>query len=121
MTDVASGDAGKMLEGQTAYYNERWRNFSYANLYAQERCVFILKALLDTGLTEPRICDLGCGSGYLTGILSAFGPATGVELSPDAVALAKTKYPGASFIAADAVTWQPASGSFDIVVSQEVI
>jgi SAM-dependent methyltransferase len=121
VTDAANVNPSQTLASQTAYYNERWKKFSYANLYGLERCVFILKALLDTGLADPRICDLGCGSGWLTGILNAFGPATGVELSPDAVELAKTKYPAASFIAADATTWEPVPGSFDVVVSQEVI
>ena len=121
MTDPANGNAGETLDNQAAYYNERWKKFSFANLYAHERCIFILKALFDTGLAQPRICDLGCGSGWLTGILSAFGPATGVELSLDAVELARTKYPGASFIAADATAWEPPPDSFDVVVSQEVI
>ncbi len=103
------------------YYNERWRQFSYANLYCQERCIFILQALLDKGLREPRICDLGCGSGWLSGVLSAFGPVVGVELAPEAVELARVRYPGAEFVCADATQWQPEAGSFDVVVSQEVI
>jgi 2-polyprenyl-3-methyl-5-hydroxy-6-metoxy-1,4-benzoquinol methylase len=103
------------------YYNQRWRQFEFANLYSQERCVFILQALLELGLEKPRICDLGCGAGWLTNILSSFGPSVGVELSPDAVEVAKQRYPGAQFVCADATTWEPEAGSFDVVVSQEVI
>ncbi len=53
--------------------------------------------------------------------MSSFGPSVGVELSPDAVEVAKQRYPGAQFVCADATTWEPEAGSFDVVVSQEVI
>jgi 2-polyprenyl-3-methyl-5-hydroxy-6-metoxy-1,4-benzoquinol methylase len=109
------------IADQISYYNERWGKTTYANLYCQERCVFFLRALLATEIERPRICDLGCGTGWLAGILSAFGPSLGVELSPEAVERAKEKYPTARFIAGDATAWQPEPGSFDVVVSQEVI
>ena len=106
---------------QITYYNERWRRTTYANHFCQERCIFFLNSLLATKLDQPRNCDLGCGTGWLVGILSAFGPCLGVELSPEAVERAKEKYPTARFIAADATAWEPEPGSFDVVVSQEVI
>ena len=110
-----------MSQNPIEYYNERWKQFEYANLFSQERCIFVLRALLETGLEWPKMCDLGCGAGWLTGVLSAFGPAIGVELSPEAVELARQRYPGAEFVCADATEWQPEPGSFDVVVSQEVI
>ena len=111
----------QVAQKEVDYYNERWRSFDYANLFSQERCAFILRALLEIGLERPRMCDLGCGAGWLTGVLSAFGPAVGVELSPEAVELAQRRYPSAQFICADATVWEPNPGSFDVVVSQEVI
>jgi SAM-dependent methyltransferase len=109
------------LADQISYYNERWGKTTYANAYCQERCIFFLGSLLATGFEQPRICDLGCGTGWLAGVLSAFGPCLGVELSPEAVERAKEKYPTAQFTAGDATAWKPEPGSFDIVVSQEVI
>ncbi|MBS1853818.1 MAG: methyltransferase domain-containing protein [Acidobacteria bacterium] len=103
------------------YYNERWGSFQYANLYGLERCVFILNAIRLIELNSPRICDLGCGAGWLTGILSALGPTVGVDLSPIAVERAAALYPRAQFVCADATRWQPDAGTFDIVVSQEVL
>lgn len=111
----------QLVEDEVSYYNERWRQFEYANLYSQERCQFILESLLEMGIEQPRICDLGSGAGWLAGILSAFGPTVGVELSPDAVELARVRYPGAEFVCADATEWEPKPGSFDVVVSQEVL
>jgi SAM-dependent methyltransferase len=109
------------MRDSVEYYDERWRRFDYANLYGQERCIFILQALLETRFERPRMCDLGCGAGWLTGILSAFGPTVGVEISPEAVEQARRRYPLAHFICADATSWQPEPNSFDIVVSQEVL
>lgn len=109
------------LANQTAYYDNRWSTFQYANLYAVERCLFFLRAIRDLELEEPRICDLGCGTGWLTEILNALGPALGIELSPKAVELAKQQYSRAQFVCADATLWESEPESFDVVVSQEVI
>jgi SAM-dependent methyltransferase len=110
---------------QAAYYDERWQCFDYANLYCLERAIFILNALSRLGLDKPHICDLGCGAGWLTEILNCFGPTVGVDLSPQATAIARQCYPKASFVCADASSdsminplWQSA---FHVVVSQEVI
>lgn len=109
------------LSSQISYYDARWSGFEHANLYSLERSVFILQAILAKNIDRPRICDLGCGAGWLAGILSAFGPTLGVELSPQAVEQARERYPTASFLCADATRWQPERGGFDILVSQEVL
>jgi len=111
----------RQLDEDAAYYDQRWKSFEYANLYGLTRCLFVLQAIRDLDVIEPRICDLGCGAGWLTGILSAFGPTVGVELSPVAVEQATQRYPTAQFICADATQWEPKAGTFDVVVSQEVI
>jgi SAM-dependent methyltransferase len=111
----------KSLQSQIDYYDQRWQKTTYANLYCLERCIFFLEALLSLGIDQPRICDLGSGTGWLAGILSSFGPVVAVELSPEAVKLARSKYPDVQFIAGDATAWQPEPQSFDVVVSQEVI
>jgi 2-polyprenyl-3-methyl-5-hydroxy-6-metoxy-1,4-benzoquinol methylase len=109
------------LSGQISYYDQRWSGFEHANLYSLERSLFILQAILAKNMDRPRICDLGCGAGWFAGILSAFGPTLGVELSPQAVDQARERYPMASFVCADATHWQPPRGEFDVVVSQEVL
>lgn len=106
---------------QVGYYDARWSSFSYANLYSLERCVFFLQSLLELQLEEPKICDFGCGAGWLTGILSNFGATLGVDLSPRAIELARVLYPKAMFICADGTNWTPETDRFDVVVSQEVI
>jgi 2-polyprenyl-3-methyl-5-hydroxy-6-metoxy-1,4-benzoquinol methylase len=108
-------------EGQARYYDELFSKFEYANSLQLLRAISILDALSATGVTTPRILDFGCGSGWLTNILAMFGPAMGVELSSQAVLKATNLYPAAKFEAADVFHWSHSAGSFDVVVSQEVI
>jgi 2-polyprenyl-3-methyl-5-hydroxy-6-metoxy-1,4-benzoquinol methylase len=102
------------------FYDGRWKDFQYANRLKCQRASAILKALADTRLKQPRILDFGCGAGWLTNILSMFGPATGVELSPAAIETARQRYPHATFFAGDGQAWQ-SSDTFDVIVAQEVL
>jgi SAM-dependent methyltransferase len=61
---------------------------------------------------------MGCGTGWLTSILSEFGKVVGVDLAPEA---ARKRHPNIQFIGADITNWQPELDHFDVVVSQEVI
>lgn len=106
---------------QVHYYDQRWSEFRRANNWELRRCIFILDSLLQTGFKQPHILDLGAGAGWLTNILSVFGPAHGVELSPEAVELAAGRFPCATFESADLFEWRVPEQQFDVVVSQEVI
>ena len=108
-------------EDQARYYDELFSKFEYANSLQLMRAASILDALAKTGLTEPRILDFGCGSGWLTNILAMFGPTIGVELSPQSVEAATKRFPAAKFEASDVFKWEHPGGSFDVVVSQEVL
>ena len=72
-----------------------------------------------------RICDLGCGNGYLAGKLAALGyDVTGVDASPSGIEIARHTYAQAKFIfaAVDGSLPQDAqAGTFDLVVSSDVI
>jgi len=49
-----------------------------------------------------RVADLGCGSGVFTDLLSKLGyQATGLDLSPKLIALARAKYSGVAFLEGD--------------------
>lgn len=85
----------------------------------------ILKPLLNNHLQgELQILDFGCGRGWLSNALSAFGKVTGVDLSPESVKRAQEVFPLVRFLALDASI--PAENqlpvlSFDLIVSSEVI
>lgn len=108
-------------QAESAFYDQWFSGFSYANLLQLERAKSILEALLVTGVSEPKIIDLGCGPGWLSNILGTFGPTVGVDLSGDAVRAASSRYSTAKYEAVDIFDWDYPRSSFDVVVSQEVI
>lgn len=70
-------------------------------------------------LTGKSILDFGCGKGDLCGFLRDRGVScayTGVDLHPDLIALAKSKHPGAEFVARD-IEEEPLGRIFDVVVA----
>jgi 2-polyprenyl-3-methyl-5-hydroxy-6-metoxy-1,4-benzoquinol methylase len=114
------GGGGAIL-AQRQYYDDRWALETYANLLQLERAIAILRGLQMLDMRSPKILDLGCGTGWLSAILGRFGPTTGVELSPVAVAKAQALYPDVRFLAADLTNLQLPDETFDVVVSQEVV
>ena len=114
-------DQAMTLAEQRHFYNERWRGFEFANPLKLARATAILEMVASTQLREPRIVDLGSGSGWLAGILGSFGPTVAVELSDEAVRAAAARYPHVEFVQADILGWDFPRNAFDIVVSQEVL
>jgi 2-polyprenyl-3-methyl-5-hydroxy-6-metoxy-1,4-benzoquinol methylase len=107
---------------QASYYDRRWQQEGYANGLQAARGAAVLSALHELQLSRPRILDLGCGTGWLSAILSQFGPTTAIDLSAFAVKAAAQKYPWVQFYSGDILEWSPTQDSaFDVLVSQEVI
>lgn len=91
------------------------------NPLERERAQAILSLLGRTGLTAPRILDLGCGRGQLAAMLSAVGPTTGIDLSEEAIASARKRWPDVQWLGGDLFAADLPRSFFDVVVSQEVI
>jgi 2-polyprenyl-3-methyl-5-hydroxy-6-metoxy-1,4-benzoquinol methylase len=109
-----------------AFYDDYWRNrTTRLNSHEVARLGEILCALAMLGSEylkreDLEICDLGCGSGWLSNELCKFGATTGVDLSESGVELARQRWPAVSeFHAADVTQWRPGR-QFDLVVSSEV-
>jgi 2-polyprenyl-3-methyl-5-hydroxy-6-metoxy-1,4-benzoquinol methylase len=109
------------IDDQITYCDARWAERDYINPFALQRLISILEMLNVTNIKKPRILDLGCGTGWLTGILNEFGPTTGVELSQKTVRAARLKYPAAEFIAGNLFEISLQKKTYDVIVSQEVI
>jgi len=113
------------ISSQRDFYDEYWRTHKI-RLIPDEvlRLAEVLRAIAlvmaNFGGRDIKICDLGCGRGWLSAELSKFGQVTGVDLSPDAVAAARQRWPQVHFLTADILTWRP-DERFDIVVTSEVI
>jgi 2-polyprenyl-3-methyl-5-hydroxy-6-metoxy-1,4-benzoquinol methylase len=112
------------LSEQRDFYARFWRD-SALQLHAAEierlgeiyRAIAVIRA---ESKGTWSICDLGCGTGWLSHEMLKFGNVTGVDLSPDGIGLAKTRWPGATFETQDVLRWRPQT-RFDLVVSSEVI
>lgn len=79
----------------------------------------LIRACLDAAALRPPgvMADLGCGSGVFTSLLTDAGfTATGVDLSPRMIELARTRYPGSKFIHGDVESLPFEDGSFDGVL-----
>ena len=107
------------------YYDQRFGSLSQ-NLNEEEQGRWqFLKTTLDS-LQLPstaQIADFGCGRGWLSNQLSAFGTVTGFDLSEKAVENAKQNFKNCAFYCLNAEAPLPSEfvGSFDVLVSSEVI
>jgi 2-polyprenyl-3-methyl-5-hydroxy-6-metoxy-1,4-benzoquinol methylase len=119
------------LEESRIYYDERFGKEkghpSVINLDEAYRWNIIESAMkkIVAGRTTPvQILDFGCGRGWLSHKLTAFGHVTGADLSPESVKRAAGFFPEVTFKvinAAEPVSGQLPEQFFDIVVSSEVI
>lgn len=92
-----------------------------ADLWNEHFCRYLFAARLARG---KRVADLGCGTGYGAAELAkTANSVAGFDISPEAVEFATSEYriPTLSFHVASAEHVPEAEGSFDLVVSFEVI
>jgi 2-polyprenyl-3-methyl-5-hydroxy-6-metoxy-1,4-benzoquinol methylase len=122
------------LAANDAFYSTFWKtapNYGarFPNAEESARAGVVLDILArvaerdDWAARLPRILDAGCGRGWLTNLLSAFGDAEGCEPVGDAAALARTLFPSLTFHAltpgelARMAWFRP----YDVVVCSEVL
>ena len=121
MVRRVTGADDPTAEEQKTYWDERWSLQNTPNAWQQRRADVIISFLRELSLDQPRILDLGCATGWMTKLLSEFGPAEGVDLSPTAIEMAQSRYPGIRYRAGDLYEIELASEPVDVVVCQEVI
>ncbi|MCP4621291.1 MAG: class I SAM-dependent methyltransferase [Bradyrhizobium sp.] len=77
------------------------------------------EAVVATGITAPRLLEVGCGSGYYSEVFAGLVPGgigyTGIDYSEAMIARARANYPLAAFEVADATRLPFPDGTFDIV------
>jgi 2-polyprenyl-3-methyl-5-hydroxy-6-metoxy-1,4-benzoquinol methylase len=99
---------------------EHWQERKTINEWKNRRHETILSSLHSLSLEHPRILDLGCGPGWYTESLASFGTTTGVDISEEAIRMAKSRFPNIQFIAGNLYDLPLPTEHFDVVVSQEV-
>lgn len=117
--------ANDSIEAKQAFYNNYWASRpTRRNVHELLRLAEILQALAYVVGSDPQatfeVCDLGCGTGWLSNELTAIGRVTGVDLSPVGIEQARTNYHNVDFEVADVTAWDPPR-QFDLVVSSEVL
>lgn len=123
------------FESQKGYYNEFWRwQFNQNRKHALinrlleggilRKCIkeFVISRIKEVQSIEStnrtlKILDLGCGSGWLTRVLSDYGNVVGIDLS---IEVASKLYPKLNLKQVNIVT-DKIEGKYDIVVSSEVL
>ena len=115
----------KQLQETKEYYDKRFGALSQ-QLNEEETIRWnaiegVLKIYLKG--KKLKIADFGCGRGWLSAKLSAFGEVTGFDVSEKAVENAKQSFPDLHFVCLDASETIPEkyANTFDLVVSSEVI
>lgn len=88
----------------------------------------VVKTFVETGIqsidkSNPiDILDLGCGRGWMTNLLSAYGNVTGIEPVKPVIEYAKKLFPHIEFMAGTSKTiLETKKDSYDFVISSEVI
>jgi SAM-dependent methyltransferase len=77
-------------------------------------------ALRRTGIADPRVVEIGCGTGYYSEIFATlFGPVRyiGVDYSPAMIGVAHRTYPRATFLVGDATRMPLEDRSCDVAFS----
>lgn len=77
------------------------------------------EAIIATGLAEPKVIEIGCGSGDYSEVFAELIPGgvryTGADFSEAMIARARARYPSAAFDVADATRTPYPDAAFDIV------
>ncbi len=89
------------ISEQVKFYDAFWRDHTLISYWGMERTGVILTELARQRIDSPNILDLGCGTGWLSNILSNYGTVTGIELSVEAIAAAKERFPQVKFVSGD--------------------
>lgn len=107
---------------QQKFWDWHWRHWKERrtiNAWKDRRHEAVLEYLRALALDRPQILDLGSGPGWYTVNLSQFGPVTAIDLSEEAIRVARARYPHITFIAGNLYEYPLPAGHFDVVVSQE--
>jgi len=114
-----------LIDEQRSFYDSLWRDVGAASLNRHERArlgaMARMLAEYGTADAEMRILEVGCGRGWLSGLLlRRFGNVVAVDLSPHAIEKAREQFPDVTFIAQD-IFAESLPQQNDLVVSSEVL
>lgn len=113
-----------MIEEQRRFWNEwntRVREGGPLDQASLRRCETVLRLLESLRLDNPKILEVGCGTGWLSERLAHFGTVTAVDLADEVIARARARTEDVTFAAGDIMTLHLPRGAFDVVVTLETL
>ena len=119
--DMTASSGGWLAARTVARQERAYRSLIAAMKRGEPRLDFRVaaEAIAATGLVQPRLLEVGCGSGYYADVFAALLPGgvryTGVDYSNAMIARARARAPATAFEVADATRLPYADGAFDIV------
>jgi 2-polyprenyl-3-methyl-5-hydroxy-6-metoxy-1,4-benzoquinol methylase len=111
------------IEEQREFWDWHWEHRDErltVNTWKDRRHEVMVAMLGSLRLRNPRILDVGCGTGFYTSGLARFGPTIGLDLSETGIAVARKEFPEIEFLAGNLYDYPFEESSFDVVVAQEV-
>lgn len=104
------------------YSEFEWQADRAGNGESGEKLTHVFVELVRKLEGVKSICDLGCGNGHITGRLAALGyQVTGVDASASGIKIAQRTYPDVEFVESLIAGDLKRLGSFDLVISSDVI
>jgi SAM-dependent methyltransferase len=118
----ATASSSGWLAARTVERQERaYRNLIAAMKHGETRIDFTVaaEAVAATGIANPRLLEVGCGSGYYSEVFATLLPSgvhyTGIDYSDAMIVRARAHYPATTFEVADATRLPYTDAAFDIV------
>ena len=113
------------LQSHQEFYDQRWiEKEALINTHQAHRLAQIIRAMVSVvearTVSDYRICDLGCGVGWLANELKPFGAITGVDLSPEGINLARSRWPGITFEVGNVLEYSSET-PFDLVINLNLL
>jgi SAM-dependent methyltransferase len=119
---TVAASSGGWFAGRTVERQERaYQGLIEAMKRGEPRIDFTVaaEAVEATGIANPSLLEVGCGSGYYSQVFATLLPGrvryAGVDYSQAMISRARANYPAATFDVDDATRLSHADGAFDIV------